>query len=100
MKATACRDDVTTVGHHSAKRRPQPSIDLSVEARPPIRKDRHPYFVWNLWCDVAVAGAVWLALFGLALFALSAVARPQPASYPTGPRPSEASSSAGAEIGR
>jgi len=100
MKATVCRDDVTTGSHHSARRRPQPSVDLSVEVRPSIRQDRHPRCVWNLWCDVAVAGAVWLVLFGLAISALSAVTRTQPASYPTGPRTSEASSSAGAEIVR
>jgi hypothetical protein len=84
-------------------------VDLSVEARPPITEDRHPHFVWDVWCDLAVAGAVWLVLLGLALFALSGVARPLPASYPTGPRPAEAvapgvskmrSSSAGVEIVR
>jgi len=100
MKATLYRDDATTGCHHSARPRPQPPVDLSVDARPPIRQD------WRLWCDVAVAGAVWLVLFGLALVALSAVTRTQPASYPTGPRPSEVvtpgvsemrSSSAGAE---
>lgn len=105
MRATVREDDATTACHP----RPQPSIDLSVEWRPPIRKDQHPHFVWEVWYDAAVAGAVWLLLLGLALFALSAVARPQPASSPTGPRPWEVvapdvselpSSSAGAEIVR
>jgi hypothetical protein len=85
MKATV-RDDDATIARH---RRPQPSIDLFVEWRPPIDKGRHPHVVWDVWCDAAVAGAVWLLLFGLALFALSAVARPQPASAPTSPPPSE-----------
>jgi len=105
MRATVREDDATT----ACRRRPQPSIDLSVEWRPPIRKDRHPHFVWDVWCDAAAPGAVWLLLLGLALVTLSAVARPQPASSPTGPRPSEVvapdvsewhSSSAGAEIVR
>lgn len=100
MKATLYRDDATAGCHHCARPRPQPSGDLSVDARPPIRQDWRPRFVWNLWCDVAVAGAAWLVLFGLAIFALSAVTRTQPASYPIGPRTSEASASAGAEIVR
>ena len=109
MKATTCGDDVTTARDHSARRRPQSSVDLSVEARPPIGDDRHPHFVWDVWCDLVVAGAVWVVLLGLALFALSAVARPLPASYSTGPRPAEVvapdvsemcSSSAGVEIVR
>ena len=105
MKAIVHEDDATT----AYRRRPRPSIDLSVEWRPPVRKDRRPDFVWDVWWDAAVAGAVWLLLLGLALFALSAVARSQPASSPTGPRPSEVvapdvserhPSSAGAEIMR
>ena len=103
MKATVRDDDATTACH----RRPQPSVYLSFEWRRPIRKDRHPQFVWDVWCDAAVGGVVWLLLLALALFALSAVARPQPASSPAGPWPSEVvapdvsewpSSSAGAEI--
>jgi hypothetical protein len=81
MKATMREDDATTVCR-------QPSIAFSVEWRPPI-KDRHPRFVWDVWCDAAVAGVVWLLILGLALFALSAVTRPQPTSSPTGPQPSE-----------
>ena len=105
MKATVREDDATTACH----RRPQPSVNLFVEWRPPIEKDRHPHFVWDVWRDVAVAGAGWLLLLGLALFALSAVARPQPASCPAGPWPSEVvaadvserhSSSVGGEIVR
>ena len=105
MKATVREDDATT----ACRRRPPPSIDLFVEWRLPIEKDRHPHVVWDVWCDAAVAVAVWLLLLGLVLFALSAVARPRPASSPTGPRPSEVvapdvsewhSSSAGAEIVR
>jgi len=104
MKATVREDDATTACH----RRPQPSIDFPREWRPPIRKDRHPQFVWDVWCDAAVGGVVWLLLLALALFALSAVARPQPALSPARPWPSEVvapdgsewhSSSAGAEIG-
>jgi len=104
MKATVREDDATT----ACRRRPQPSIDFSAEWRPAIRKDRRPQFVWDVWCDAAVAVAGWLFLLGLALFALSAVTRPQPASSPTGPRPEVVapdvvewhSSSAGAEIVR
>ena len=92
MKATVRDDDATT----ACRRRPQPSFDL-VEWRPPISKDRHPRFVWDVWCDAAVAGAVWLLLLGLALFALSAVSRPQPASSPTGPRASEVVAPEGSE---
>jgi hypothetical protein len=103
MKATVHEDDATT----AYRRRPQPSIDLSVEPPPPARKDRHPDFVSHVWWGAAVAGAVCLLLVGLALFALWAVARPQPPSSPPGPRPPEVvapdvsewhSSSAGAQI--
>ena len=105
MKAIVREDDPAT----ACRRRPQPSIDFSVEWRPPIEKDRHPQLVWDVWCDAAVGGVVWLLLLALALFALSAVTRPRPASSPAGPRPSEVvapdvsewpPSSAGAEIVR
>ena len=105
MKATVREDDATT----ACRRRPQPSIDLSVEPPPPARKDRHPDFVSHVWWGAAVAGAAWLLLLGLTLSALSAVARPQRALSPAGPRPSEVvapdvvewhSSSAGAELVR
>jgi len=105
MKATVREDDATTVRHQ----RPQTWVDLFVEWRLPIEKYRHPHVVWDVWCDAAVAVAVWLLLLGLVLFALSAVARPRPASSPTGPRPSEVvapdlsewhPSSAGAELVR
>jgi len=105
MRATVREDDATT----ACRRQPPPPIDLSVEWRLPIRRDRRPDFVWDVWCDAAIAGAVWLLLLGLALSALSAVARPPRASSPTGPRPSEVgapdvsewhSPSAGAELVR
>ncbi len=77
MKATSRRNDGTT--DHSDWR-PQPSIDLCAHARPRIGEDRDSRIVWNVWCDAAVAGVVWLVLLGLALFALSAVAQHRPAA--------------------
>ena len=74
MKATG-RDDGATTAY-----RQLPSIDSLIEWRRPILlpKRRRPRFVWESWFDAVVAGAAWLLLFGLALFALSMVARPLP----------------------
>jgi hypothetical protein len=79
MKTTAWRDEATTASHHS------------------VRKDRHPRFVWDVWCVAAVAVAVWLILFGLALFALSAMAPSHPASSRAGPWPSAVAAPGGSE---
>jgi hypothetical protein len=80
MKTSAWRDEATTASHGS------------------VRKDRHPDFVWNFWCVVAVAAAVWLILFGLALFALSAMAGLEPASSRDGSRPSAVVAPGGSEM--
>ena len=76
MKATVREDDVTAARRHS--------VDRSLQWQMPVTKARHPRFVWDVWCDAAVAGAAWPLLIVLALFALSAVARHQPASSPAG----------------
>lgn len=81
MKATG-RDDGATTAY-----RQLPSIDSLIEWRRPILlpKRRRPRFVWESWFDAVVAGAAWLLLLGLALFALSTVARPQSAGAPIDP---------------
>jgi hypothetical protein len=81
MKATG-RDDGATTAY-----RQLPSIDSLIEWRRPILlpKRRRPRFVWESWFDAVVAGAAWLLLFGLALSALSMVARSQSAEVPIDP---------------
>jgi hypothetical protein len=81
MKATLRRDDRTPARSDWG---PQPSIDLSARSRERIREDRDSDLIWNVWYDVAFAGVVWLILLGLVLFALSAVARHQPAAPHSG----------------
>jgi hypothetical protein len=78
------RDNGTTT---ASRQLPRPSIDSPVEWRRPIlaTKRRHPRFAWESWCGAMVAGAAWLLLFGLALFALSTVTRPQSAGSPIDP---------------
>ena len=60
------------------------SVDYLLEQRRSlaIRPRRRRQFVWDYWCDLMVAGAAWLLLFGLALAALSTVARPHSAESP------------------
>jgi hypothetical protein len=82
MKATG-RDDGAATAY-----RQLPSIDSLIEWRRPILvpKRRPPRFVWESgWAAVVAGGATWLLLFGLALFALSMVARPQSAEVPIDP---------------
>jgi hypothetical protein len=73
MKATG-RDDGAATAY-----RQLPSIDSLMEWRRPILvpKRRRPQFVWESWWAGVVAAAAWLLLLGLALFALSMVARPE-----------------------
>src|SRR5262249_20163930 len=69
-----------------------PSVDyLLLEGRRSLAARRRPrrQFVWDPWCDLMVAGAVWLVLLGAALIALSAVARPHLAEAPRGYRGAE-----------
>ena len=88
MKATG-RDDGATAT--ASGQRPRPSIDSPIEWRRPILvpKRRRPRFVWESWCDALVAGATWLLLFGLALYALSTVARSQSTGAPIDPGDAE-----------
>jgi hypothetical protein len=83
MKATG-RDSGTMT---ASRQLPRHSIDSPVEWRRPLlaTKRRRTRFVWESWCDAMVAGAAWLLLFGLALFALSTVTRPQSAGAPIDP---------------
>jgi hypothetical protein len=78
MKATGRDNGATT----ASRQQPRPSIDSPVEWRRPLlaTKRRRPWFAWESWYDVMVAGTAWLLLFGLALFALSTVTRPQSGS--------------------
>jgi hypothetical protein len=82
MTATVREDSATR-----ARSKLRPSIESVFEWRRPILlvRRRRPRFVWESWCDAVVVGAAWLFLFGLALFALSAVARPQSAGPPIDP---------------
>jgi hypothetical protein len=81
MRAAVREDEAMT-----RWRRLPPSVDCLVEWRPPVTQERHPQPVREAGTGAVVAVAVWLLLFGLAIAALSAVARPQSAAAPASRR--------------
>jgi cytoskeletal protein RodZ len=61
------------------------SSDCSARLRPQHRKRRVFALEWTIWCGLAVAAVIWLALLVLALFTLSTVLPRQPAAPLTTP---------------
>jgi len=58
-------------------------VNLSAHPRPPLRK-RADSLLWEVYRDALIAVTLWLALVGLALFALSATtARARPTVAPS-----------------
>jgi hypothetical protein len=56
------------------------SSDCPARLRPE-RRERQPFALeWTIWCGLAVAAVMWLALLVLALFTLSTVLPRQPAA--------------------